>query len=206
MKRKQKKILSKVKKQFSLLIKLVILLFSSFILILYLISQPIDSGSNEMPAVELAGSEKEVFLLKLSPYAQELSTSHGVRPSLLVAQAALESNWGNSQLAEESNNYFGIKSKNGREYSTKEFRQGEWQEVKSYFKEYDSVYDSILDYADLLKNGTSWNSNLYEEVVQANSYQEAARALTQAGYATDPTYAEKLIEVIEQYQLDELDH
>lgn len=188
-------------------LKILFILLASFLFILFLISQPVDSRSKKTEITELLDGEKEkeAFFLELSPYAQEVSKSHGVRTSLLLAQAALESNWGQSQLARESNNYFGIKSKDGREYPTQEFRASEWEKIDSSFKEYESVYDSVLDYADLLKNGTSWNSELYQEVIQAENYERAAYALTDAGYATDPRYAEKIIKMIEQYDLNELD-
>ena len=207
MKIKYKKIQRQTRKRFLTSLKLLIMLFLSFLFILFLISQPVDSRTEMGKVVDLTGEEirKEEFFIRLSPYAQEVSKSHGVRTSLLLAQAALESNWGESQLAQESNNYFGIKSKDGREYPTTEFRESEWEEIKSSFKEYDTVYDSVLDYANLLKKGTSWDSEIYQGVIQADTYQEAAHALTDAGYATDPQYAEKIIEVIEQYELNELD-
>lgn len=203
MKRRYKKILSYWKKQILNFLQFTILLLASFSLIMYLISQPLKSNSEADLAIE--SEEKETFVMELSPYAQEFSKSHGLRPSLLIAQAALESNWGNSQLAKESNNYFGVKNKEGRSYHTKEFQESDWKEVKANFKEYPSLYESILDYADLLKYGTSWDDNLYDEVIAAENYQKAAYALTEAGYATDPAYAEKLIQIIEQYNLDKLD-
>ncbi|MDN6161161.1 MAG: glycoside hydrolase family 73 protein [Atopostipes sp.] len=172
-------------------------------MILYFISQPIESDPKEVKGIE--SLTKEEFFQELSPYAEKLEESHGVRPSLLLAQAALESNWGKSELAQESNNYFGIKNAKGRKYATKEFRQEEWEETQSYFKEYDSLEDSMTAYADLLKNGTSWNEDLYQEVIEADHYEKAAYALKEAGYATDPSYAEKLIRLIEEYQLNEYD-
>ena len=202
-KKKYKKIVSYWKKQTLSFIQFTLLLLASFSLIMYLISQPLKSSSEENQAEERV--DKESFVLELSPYAQEFSESHGLRPSLLIAQAALESNWGNSQLARESNNYFGVKNKEGRSYQTKEFQESNWEEVQANFKEYPSLYESILDYADLLKYGTSWDDNLYDEVIAAENYQKAAYALTEAGYATDPAYAEKLIQIIEQYELDKLD-
>lgn len=202
-KKKYKKIVSYWKKQTLNFIQFTLLLLASFSLIMYLISQPLKSSSEENQAEERV--DKESFVLELSPYAQEFSESHGLRPSLLIAQAALESNWGNSQLARESNNYFGVKNKEGRSYQTKEFQESNWEEVQANFKEYPSLYESILDYADLLKYGTSWDDNLYDEVIAAENYQNAAYALTEAGYATDPAYAEKLIQIIEQYELDKLD-
>lgn len=203
MKKKYKKIVAYWKKQSLNFLQFTILLLASFSLIMYLISQPLNSSSEEDLAIEAV--DKETFVMELSPYAQEFSKSHGLRPSLLIAQAALESNWGNSQLARESNNYFGIKNKAGRSYQTKEFQESDWKEVQANFKEYPSLYESILDYADLLKHGTSWDDHLYDEVIAAENYQKAAYALTEAGYATDPAYAEKLIQIIDQYELDKLD-
>lgn len=184
--------------------KMLSVLVGIFFLVLYLLTNPLPN--NPKPQTNTSDLSKEEFLEQLTPYAQEVSKSHGIRPSLLVAQAALESNWGQSQLAQESNNFFGIKSASGKEYPTKEFRQDEWTEIDAAFKEYDSIYASVLDYADLLKKGTSWNANLYEEVINAPTYQEAAHALNEAGYATDPNYAEKIIQLIEANKLDRLDH
>ncbi len=197
-------------KSISQAIKTIFFLIMTFFIVLYLIIGSFSSTSNneenssdsESPVVEIS---KEEFISKMTPYAQDVSASHGVWPSLLIAQAAIESNWGNSGLAQESNNYFGVKNPKGKEYVTEEFKQDEWIEIKATFKNYESVYDSILDYADLLKNGTSWNSDLYEDVIKAATYKEAAYELEKAGYATDPNYAEKVIEIIEQYKLYELD-
>lgn len=186
------------------IVRMIFVLLIIFLFVLYLLVKP----SPIQPEAEEFVPEisKEEFLEQLTPYAQEVSLSHGVRPSLLVAQAALESDWGKSQLARESNNYFGIKNPAGKKYPTKEFTQDEWTEINASFREYDSVYDSVLDYANLLKKGTSWNEDLYQEVIEAPTYQEAAYALTRAGYATDPNYAEKIIQLIDSHQLDTLDN
>ena len=206
MKRKYNKMRRQLNRHLSAGIKFLLLLLTSFMIVLFLISQPVGSQSGAKRKGDLpdAAIAKEEFFIKLSPYAQEVSESHGIKTSVLLAQAALESNWGESQLARESNNYFGIKSKLGREYPTAEYT-GDWQEIKSLFKEYENAYESVIDYANLLKNGTSWDANLYQGVLEAPTYQEAAYALADAGYATDPTYAEKIIQMIEQYQLNELD-
>lgn len=199
-----KKTISNVMRPLTQIVKILAVLLVIFFGVLYLLAQP-TSQNTEVQEVKLEMS-KEEFLEQLAPYAQEVSVTHGVRPSLLVAQAALESNWGKSQLAQDSNNYFGVKNPIGREYSTKEFTQNEWTEINASFREYDSVYDSVLDYANLLKNGTSWDENLYQEVIEASTYKEAAYALTKAGYATDPNYAEKIIQIIDSHHLDRFDN
>lgn len=199
-----KKFYSNVISPLTWLVKMLFILLVIFFIVLYLLISPSPSPTEaQQSASDLS---KEEFVVQLKPYAQEVSESHGVRPSLLVAQAALESDWGKSRLAQEANNYFGVKSSGGKEYLTKEFTRNEWVEISASFKQYDSVYDSVLDYAELLKNGTSWDEELYQEVIGATTYEEAAYALTRAGYATDPAYAEKIIELIESHQLDTLDN
>ena len=54
-------------------------------------------------------------------------------------------------------------------------------------------------------DGTGWDLNHNQAVLEASDYKQAAQALQERGYATDPNYAAKLIELIEQYQLDSYD-
>lgn len=146
------------------------------------------------------------FIEGIKPYAKNAEATHGVWPSLLVAQAALESDWGRSSLSLEANNYFGIKgTTNSALYTTREFTNSEWLTTDASFKKYNTMEDSVRDYADLLKFGTSWDNTLYHGVIDAENYRQAAVAIQDAGYATDPNYADKLIKIIEQYQLYELD-
>lgn len=183
-----------------------------FFIILFMLTKPIQSNLAELLSLSsettISGSiSKEEFIEQITPIAKQAQLDYGVRPSILVAQAALESNWGNSELSQQSNNFFGIKAgKSGEKYATKEFTQDEWRTVKASFKTYDSIRDSVNDYAKLIKNGTSWNGDLYLGVIEAGDYKEAAYALQKAGYATDPSYANKLIKMIEQYDLYELDY
>ena len=60
-------------------------------------------------------------------------------------------------------------------------------------------------HAELLYHGTSWNAAQYQHVLAAKDYQAAAAALTRDGYATDPAYAEKLISIIQTWQLSRFD-
>lgn len=182
-----------------------------FFIMLFFIVEPIDiigqgfSSSND--AVETTENmSKNEFIETLTPHAKKAEEVYGTRPSILIAQAALESNWGQSTLSTTSNNYFGIKgAQNSRQYATREYTNEEWTEINASFKQYDSLSSSIEDYAKLLKNGTSWDSNFYQEVIHADNYYDAALAIQEAGYATDPEYATKLIRIIEQHELYELD-
>ncbi|EPH95314.1 MULTISPECIES: glycoside hydrolase family 73 protein [unclassified Enterococcus] len=150
----------------------------------------------------------QAFIDKLVPHAQELQAGYGVLPSIILGQAILESDWGNSTLASKYNNLFGIKaygSQNKVNLETKEFVNEEWITIQGDFRVYDSWEDSMNDHTQLFVQGVDWNPALYERVLTAANYQEAAQALQDAGYATDPTYAQKIIHVIETYQLDKYD-
>lgn len=129
--------------------------------------------------------------------------------SITIAQACLESDWGRSQLSTDYHNYFGVKGtgqNNTVSLETKEFINGKWIKKHDNFVVYRNLRDSVVAHAELLKNGTSWNSKQYQEVLNAKEFREASRALYKAGYATDPTYAEKLIAIINKYKLNQYDN
>lgn len=148
---------------------------------------------------------KEAFIEEVATHTIPLGKKYGIRPSVTIAQAILESNWGQSGLSTQDNNYFGIKGGNSsRQYATLEYGE-DWVEIQASFRSYPSLQASIEDYAKLIANGTQWNADLYRGVIEADNYKDAAYALSEAGYATDPTYPEKLITLIETYQLDQYD-
>lgn len=181
--------------------KLIAVLFLTFIGTLALISQSVE---NELSIQD--NLTKDEFINEVAGHAVPLSASHGIKPSVAIAQAILESNWGKSSLSRQENNYFGIKgSSSDRKYATLEY-EDEWKEIHASFRSYSSLEASVKDYADLIANGTEWDPALYEGVQKAATYQEAAQALYSAGYATDPTYPEKVIEIIELYELDRFDN
>lgn len=150
----------------------------------------------------------EAFLERLAPHAQELQEGYGVLPSIILGQAVLESNWGQSTLASQYNNLFGIKAYGKQKkvkLETQEYVNEEWITIQGEFKVYDSWEESMDDHTMLFVNGVDWNPYLYEKVLTAANYKQAAKALQEAGYATDPTYADKIIGVIESYKLDQYD-
>lgn len=169
---------------------------------LYLLSQTVEEE------VEVNVQEewtKDEFIDEVASYAVPLRSTHGIRPSVTIAQAILESNWGESRLSRQENNFFGIKGQSSETaYATREYDE-EWEEVMASFRSYPSLEASVEDYADLIKNGTNWDPKLYEDVQKACTYQGAAQALYTAGYATDPSYPEKVITIIETYDLNRFD-
>lgn len=152
--------------------------------------------------------EKEEFIVRLSGHAELIQEKHHVLPSISIAQAILESDWGTSELAVENNNLYGIKGSNSANtvvMNTKEFVNGEWIEIEAPFRKYENWQESMNDHAALFVNGTDWNANQYADVLAAENYEEAAHALQENGYATDPTYTEKLTRLIEEYRLYQYD-
>ncbi|WP_035618211.1 glycoside hydrolase family 73 protein [Lacticigenium naphthae] len=176
-----------------------------FLVIFFIALVGIDSiHSNER---EESVSESD-FIDKFSEEAKRIQIQHGLFPSVTIAQAILESNWGKSSLSQEENNYYGIKgysNTNERLFTTKEYTEEGWIEIKSEFRSYDNWRESMWDYADLIVNGTQWNAKQYQAVLESENYKEAAYGLVASGYATDPIYAEKIIEIIEQNSLNQYD-
>lgn len=155
-----------------------------------------------------SGPRKEDFIDEISDHAQKLQKQYGILPSIIISQAILESDWGQSQLGREYNNLYGIKAYGQEEkigLLTKEFVDNKWIEIVADFRVYPSWEASMEDHAQLFINGVSWNPQLYEKVVASDNYLSAAQALQEAGYATDPTYAQKIIKVIETYNLNSYD-
>ncbi len=211
LKRKWRKIWRAFVDQTVFVMKIALSLVLLFFFILFLLIEPLDyfdiSSTNDSYNITVKQTlTEDEFIDAILPRAKEVQATHGVRPSILIAQAALESDWGNSTLSQESNNYFGIKGANAeKQYRTREFASNEWTEIQASFKQYASMAESVKDYADLMLYGTSWDSDYYSKVLEANNYQEAAYSLQEAGYATDPNYGDKIIQIIEQHQLYEYD-
>ncbi|MEE8823637.1 glycoside hydrolase family 73 protein [Lentilactobacillus sunkii] len=149
------------------------------------------------------------FITKYKSDVSKASTKYNLYGSVMMAQAGLESGWGQSQLTIEANNFFGIKGAyNGASVSmpTTEYNSnGQMINTTANFKKYPSAYASFADNGSTLRNGTSWNSKYYSGSWKENAatYQDAANALT-GKYATAPNYGQSLITVIQTYNLDQV--
>ncbi|WP_368928935.1 flagellar assembly peptidoglycan hydrolase FlgJ [Mixta calida] len=151
----------------------------------------------------LSGDSSD-FIAKLTQPAQLASQQTGIPHQLILAQAALESGWGKRQILTEdgkpSYNLFGIKATGSwqgktTEITTTEYENGVAKKVKAAFRVYDSYLDALTDYANLLSNNSR-----YAKVTTAKTAEEGAHALQEAGYATDPKYAKKLVGMIQQFK------
>lgn len=148
----------------------------------------------------------QTFISKYQNTVIDATIGTRIFPSVKLAQMALESNWGKSII---SNNAFGIKAAGvigpywkGDTVSAKtgEYIKGAYVTTGADFRAYKSVADSIKDHTYFLKT-----NNRYAKVFQAQTPQAQALELQNAGYATDPGYANKLISLINQYNLTDLD-
>ena len=144
---------------------------------------------------------REEFVKEYSPYINSITKGSGLLTGTVLAQAILESSgnyntngqWkvGGSQLAQEANNFFGVKAdKNwkGEVYNikTREVFGGNDTFIKDNFRKYASVKDSIKDHLDfLVKNSRYKKAGVFD----AKTVEEQAAAIKKAGYATDPNYA-----------------
>lgn len=146
---------------------------------------------------------RKEFIEKIAPYAKEDMIKTKVPASLTIAQAILESADGNSTLAREANNLFGIKgigTAGSVEMVTYEYINGVRTKIKAKFRKYNNWGESVSDHSNLFLNGVSWNRSLYHGVLGKDGI-TAAREVAKAGYATDPNYADKLIKLIHDNDL-----
>ncbi len=150
----------------------------------------------------------EDFVRALWPHAQRAADELGTRPELLISQAALETGWGKHMIrsADGSNSYnlFGIKAdarwQGDRAVTeTIEFRDGLMRKERATFRAYDSLSDSVSDYVNFLKSHPRYQQAL-NIAADAPAF---ARALSEAGYATDPDYSGKINRIMNSASLRE---
>lgn len=142
---------------------------------------------------------RENYIAKYSSIAISEMERSGVPASITLAQGLLESSAGQSRLAVEGNNHFGIKC------------GGNWKNKKMYedddaahecFRVYPTVEASFRDHSDFLRYQNRYKS-LFD--LEPGDYEGWAKGLKAAGYATDPGYANKLINLIKEYELYRFD-
>lgn len=151
----------------------------------------------------MANYSRQAFIDKVSPLAIQDMRKTGVPASLTIAQAILESSNGNSALTRQANNLFGMKgtgTAGSVQMLTREYVNGQWKEVMATFRKYHNWEESISDHSNLILNGVSWNRNLYRGAVGVDGV-TACRVVARAGYATDPKYEQKLIDLVVEHEL-----
>lgn len=138
------------------------------------------------------------YIDKYKDIAIEQMKKHKIPASITLAQGLLESGAGYSELARKSNNHFGIKCGNWRGRSVKHDDDAR----NECFRAYRNARHSYEDHSDFLVNGPRY-AFLFR--LDITDYKGWARGLKKAGYATDPSYANRLIQIIETYDLYKYD-
>lgn len=155
-----------------------------------------------------AATYQQEFLDKAIPAATTASSKYGTYTSVMLAQATVESAWGQSGLAQEpNNNLFGIKgSYNGQSVNmnTGEYGNGGYYTTNARFRKYPSYTESFEDNGALLRNqmGNYYSGTWVEN---SNNYAQATQNGLQGRYATDPNYAKTLNSVIATNGFDKYD-
>lgn len=169
-------------------------------------SDQLGQADTEKAGKKSAFQSPEAFIQSLLPVAEKVAGELGVEPKALVAQAAVETGWGqymiHSGKGENSHNLFGIKADrnwqgNKEVVETLEYTQGVPQKQKAAFRSYQGFHESMQDYVKFIKE-----SPRYRNAVEQSGDSEAYfKQLQQAGYATDPAYADKVLSVLKSDKL-----
>jgi flagellum-specific peptidoglycan hydrolase FlgJ/LysM repeat protein len=163
----------------------------------------VEEMAADLPRPANAAAWQREFILSIAPGARESQRRTGVPASVTLAQAILESDWGRSKLTREANNLFGIKALRSPgtagvyNIETWEVINGADVTVMAAFKAYKSLSDSIVDHGRWFHE----NSRYHRALQVRDDPRAFARAINEAGYATDPAYSAKLIALMERHGL-----
>lgn len=172
-------------------------------------ARQIEEWKESIPEIE-GDSIQAKFINTVAEDAVRIAHENEIYPSVMIAQAGLESGWGRSELAQNYNNLMGIKGSwngNSAVLTTGEHIGGTDITVNASFNVFDSWAESLAHYGKLLSEGNEQDSAFYSGTWKENAdtYQEAT-AWLEGRYATDPDYASKLNSRIEDYNLEQFDN
>lgn len=157
------------------------------------------SGQKEAAKSSEIKRDKQGYIEKYRNIAVQEMRRTGIPASITLAQGILESGYGQSRLAKEANNHFGIKCHDS--WDGPSVREDD-DKKNECFRKYDIPERSYIDHSKFLTTRPRY-SFLFE--YDKTAYKKWARGLKEAGYATNPDYANELIELIEEYNLHEYD-
>ncbi|MCV6621003.1 MAG: flagellar assembly peptidoglycan hydrolase FlgJ [Cellvibrionaceae bacterium] len=173
-----------------------------------------EAGANKARELQNGVSTQSIassiqdFIEQLAPAAKRIANYLGVEAKGIIAQAALETGWGQHIIQDSegnsSFNLFNIKARKGEpsvQVGTLEYRDGKPVTEQAEFRKYDSIQESFSDYARLLKNNERYQAAL----AQGSDAGAFAQQLQNAGYATDPKYAEKIQQILQRQEFKLLD-
>lgn len=157
-------------------------------------------------------AQVQAFLKRIAPIVQEVCKGREkwILPSVAIAQAACESNWGTSKAMTAANGLFGFKVGKGVKYGnawkgksystkTKEYYSG-YVTITDNFRAYDSERNAVIDYMDLL-----CSLGRYKAAVNEKDPQKCITAIKNGGYCTSPTYINTIMSIIRTHNLTQYD-
>lgn len=162
---------------------------------------------------------KSRFIKTMGPIARANYQRTGVLASVTMAQAILESGWGQSALAENGNNLFGMKiSLSGNNWSGSAWDGVNYYKKKTYeyssrgrytitakFRKYSCIEDSVEDHSAYLKNAKNGSRKRYSGLTSTKSYKKQLQIIKRGGYATSGSYVNDLCKIIKKYKLTKWD-
>ena len=158
-----------------------------------------EKGKELAPTEQWEKMTPEEYIYKWRTTAVDNMEIYGIPASITMAQAILESGFGNGYLARVANNHFCIKCK--KSWTGKSIIHSD-DNPDDCFRVYDTVEASFQDHAEFLSEGKRYEFLFAYDI---DDYKSWAKGLKTAGYATAPDYAERLISLIERYNLGLLD-
>jgi flagellum-specific peptidoglycan hydrolase FlgJ len=170
---------------------------------------PEPNSSQVTPSMTLSSVERKKaspqreFIQRYASYAIYTQRMTGIPASVTLAQAALESGWGKHA---PGNNFFGIKGRGPAGCQclwTKENNHGQTLRIQTAFRKYEDPLQCFLDHARVISTGR-YLRHAMQHTQSAESFVTALQS-GKAKYATDPLYAQKIMDIIHRYQLENYD-
>lgn len=162
-----------------------------------------DNENKEDNKAKLPYNNNKEFVDFVGSFSEKAKAKN-IFPSVMIGQAAHESGFGRSDLTVKDKSLFGIKAQNNKpsnSYKTEEYIDGELVKTKADFRAYDSFEESIDHYLNLLNNGIYAKN----KVAEAKTAKEQLERIKKSGYATDPNYVSRVLNLIKSYNLTSFD-
>ena len=171
-------------------------------------------------ASSLKGKSEADIVKQMGPYFTEDQKKTGVLASLSAAQFILESGYGQSELAQNANNCFGMKKSlsgntwegstwDGKSVYTKKAQEqeadGSYITITADFRKYPDIEKSIADHSAYLLGAKNGSALRYQGLKGCTDYKEAAQIVKDGDYATDQNYVSKLCNIVEKWNLTQFD-
>lgn len=182
--------------------------------------EPVSENQNGLQARDLKELSESEVVEKVGPLFTSDQKKSGILASISAAQFILESGYGKTDLAQNANNCFGMKaSLSGNTWSdsswdgkskytkvTKECYDGKtYVDMKADFRKYPCIEDSIADHSAYLLGALNGNKKRYEGLKGCTDHKKAIQIIKDGGYATDPSYVTKILNIIDKWGLKKYD-